>query len=369
MVDVGGESTRPGAEPVAEAEELARVIPVIEGLRGAAVSIDTTKARVAREALAAGASFVNDVSAFRQDPGMAALVAEAGVGCCLMHMLGEPRTMQSAPRYDDVVSEVKAFLAERLAFAVGEGVREDRIVLDPGIGFGKTVEHNLELVRRLDELAALGRPLLVGASRKAFIGAVTDRPAVRRGRSRRPRSTSSPTSAGRGSSASTTCRRPAMRWPWPLLRCGRMARERDDDDGFDDDDELIDDDEERDGPEVGVTIEIVGLSLYTHHGVTAAEREIGQRLVLDVRFEAGEPDALVTDRVEDTVDYAEVCQVIALIAQQRSYKTLERLCAVIADRLASQFGAESVYVKAAKPEPPIPLPVEEVSVEVWREER
>ena len=139
-----------------------------------------------------------------------------------------------------------------------------------------------------------------------------------------------------------------------------------DDDDFDD--ELNDDEDEGDGPEVGVTIEIQGLSLYTHHGVTAAEREIGQRLVLDVRFDVGEPDALITDRVEDTVDYGEVCQEIALIAQQRSYKTLERLCAVIADRLAARFGAESVTVKAAKPEPPIPLPVEQVSVEVWREE-
>ena len=136
-----------------------------------------------------------------------------------------------------------------------------------------------------------------------------------------------------------------------------------------DDDDLTDDDEEREGPEVGVTIEIVGLSLYTHHGVSAAEREIGQRLVFDIGFEVGEVDALVTDRVEDTVDYGEVTQVVALVAQQRSYKTLERLCAVIAERLASQFAAESVYVKAAKPEPPIPLPVEEVSVEVWREER
>ena len=142
-----------------------------------------------------------------------------------------------------------------------------------------------------------------------------------------------------------------------------MAR---DDDDFDD--ELIEDDDEGDGPEVGVTIEIQGLSLYTHHGVTAAEREIGQRLVLDVRFDVGEPDALITDRVEDTVDYGEVCQEIALIAQQRSYKTLERLCGVIADRLAARFGAESVTVKAAKPEPPIPLPVEQVSVEVWRED-
>jgi 7,8-dihydroneopterin aldolase/epimerase/oxygenase len=139
------------------------------------------------------------------------------------------------------------------------------------------------------------------------------------------------------------------------------------DDDEPDFDDLTEDDDE-DGPEIGVTIEIVGLSLYTHHGVTAAEREIGQRLVLDVRFDVGEVDALVTDRVEDTVDYGEVCHEIALVAQQRSYKTLERLCAVIADRLAARFGAESVTVKAAKPEPPIPLPVEEVSVEVWREE-
>jgi dihydroneopterin aldolase len=147
---------------------------------------------------------------------------------------------------------------------------------------------------------------------------------------------------------------------------------RDEPDPFDDEEDLNDDEDDGDdeaGPEVGVTVEISGLSLFTHHGVTAAEREVGQRIVLDVRFDVGEPDALITDRLEDTVDYGEVCQVIALIAQQRSYKTLERLCAVIADRLSSQFGADSVTVKASKPEPPIPLPVEEVSVEVWREER
>jgi len=143
-----------------------------------------------------------------------------------------------------------------------------------------------------------------------------------------------------------------------------MARDEDDD--YEDVD--LNEDDEGDGPEVGVTVEIVGLSLYTHHGVTAAEREVGQRLVFDVRFDVGEVDALVTDRIEDTVDYGKVCEEINLVAQARSYKTLERLCAVVADRLASKFGAESVSVKAAKPEPPIPLTVEEVSVEVWREE-
>jgi dihydropteroate synthase len=171
ILDVGGESTRPGAEPVSEEEELRRVVPVVERLVGSArVSIDTTKVAVARAALGACATLVNYVSAFRFDPGMAALVAETGAGCCLMHMLGEPRTMQEDPRYGDVVSDVKAFLEERLAFAVSEGIEAERVWLDPGIGFGKTVEHNLELLRRLDEIVAIGRPVVVGTSRKSFLG-------------------------------------------------------------------------------------------------------------------------------------------------------------------------------------------------------
>jgi dihydropteroate synthase len=175
VLDVGGESTRPGAEPVAEEEERRRVLPVIEGLAdaGARISIDTTKLAVAREALDAGAEIVNDVSAFRQSPELAGLVAERGAGCCLMHMLGEPRTMQEDPRYDDVVSEVKGFLEERLAFALDSGVAEERIWLDPGIGFGKTVAHNLELLRRLDEIVAIGQPVVVGTSRKSFLGKLT----------------------------------------------------------------------------------------------------------------------------------------------------------------------------------------------------
>jgi dihydropteroate synthase len=177
LIDVGGESTRPGAEPVAEAVELRRVLPVVEALaaEGVAVSIDTSKAAVAAAALDAGAGYVNDVTALRGDPEMAALVAERGVDCCLMHMRGEPRTMQEDPRYDDVVADVKAFLEQRVAFAVAEGIKEQRIQLDPGIGFGKTVEHNLELLRRLDEIAGLGRPVVVGASRKSFLGAITGR--------------------------------------------------------------------------------------------------------------------------------------------------------------------------------------------------
>ncbi len=177
ILDVGGESTRPGADSVAGDEELRRVLPVVEGLAGggARLSIDTTKLGVARAALEAGAQVVNDVSAFRFDPEMAGLVGGSGADCCLMHMLGEPRTMQAQPSYDDVVSEVKAFLEERLAFAIAEGVPEERVWLDPGIGFGKTVEHNLELLRRLDEIAAVGRPIVIGTSRKSFLGKLTGR--------------------------------------------------------------------------------------------------------------------------------------------------------------------------------------------------
>jgi len=181
ILDVGGESTRPGSDPVAPEEQRRRVLPVIEALAdgGAQVSIDTTQLAVAEPAVAAGASFVNDVTAFRGDPELAGFVAGHDLDCCLMHMLGEPRTMQEDPRYDDVVDDVKAFLEERMAYAVAEGVREERIMLDPGIGFGKTIAHNLELLRRLEEIVALGRPVVVGTSRKSFLGRITGRPDVK----------------------------------------------------------------------------------------------------------------------------------------------------------------------------------------------
>ncbi len=174
ILDVGGESTRPGAAPVSAEQELRRVLPVLEGIAAAEldvqVSIDTSKASVARAAIAAGAHIVNDVSALRADPAMVEVIAGSGVDCCLMHMLGEPRTMQREPRYQDVVDDVKAFLEQRLSFAVAAGVKEERVMLDPGIGFGKTTAHNLELLARLGELVALGRPVVVGTSRKSFLG-------------------------------------------------------------------------------------------------------------------------------------------------------------------------------------------------------
>jgi dihydropteroate synthase len=177
IVDVGGESTRPGAEPVSADQELRRVVPVLEAIAGEMpTSIDTAKAEVARRAIELGAELVNDVTALRADPELPGVVAEADAYVCVMHMQGEPRTMQLEPRYDDVVSEVAAFLEERLRFAVDRGIREDRICVDPGIGFGKTVEQNFELVRRLDEIAAIGRPVVVGFSRKSSLGRVLGDP-------------------------------------------------------------------------------------------------------------------------------------------------------------------------------------------------
>jgi dihydropteroate synthase len=216
ILDIGGESTRPGAEPVALEDELSRVVPVLEEIAdiGVQLSIDTAKAAVARVAIERGASIVNDVSALRADPAMAALLAETGVGCCLMHMLGEPRTMQRDPRYDDVVDDVKAFLEERLSFAVRAGVREELIMLDPGIGFGKTLAHNLTLLRRLAELKSLGRPLVVGTSRKSFLRRLlAEAPANSIGGSRTGESHAGTGESRAGEARASEASLPALRLP------------------------------------------------------------------------------------------------------------------------------------------------------------
>jgi dihydropteroate synthase len=181
IVDVGGESTRPGSEGISVDEELRRVLPVLDALAGAPVSIDTSKAEVARRALERGVELVNDITALRGDPGLAGVVADAGAYLCLMHMRGEPRTMQVDPRYDDVAADVAGFLEKRLGVAVDAGIAEERVCLDPGIGFGKTVEQNFELVRRLDVLLALGRPVVVGFSRKSSLGRLLGDPGATTG--------------------------------------------------------------------------------------------------------------------------------------------------------------------------------------------
>jgi dihydropteroate synthase len=182
IVDIGGESTRPGSDGVSLDEELRRVVPVLERIAGQVpLSIDTAKAEVARRALALGAELVNDVTALRGDPELAGVVADAGCFLCLMHMRGAPLTMQLDPAYDDVASDVAAFLEERLRFAVAAGIDEQRICVDPGIGFGKTVEQNFELVARLDVVLGLGRPVLIGFSRKSSLGRLLGDPHARTG--------------------------------------------------------------------------------------------------------------------------------------------------------------------------------------------
>lgn len=181
LVDVGGESTRPGADSVSLDEELRRVLPVLEQLSGQPLSVDTSKAEVARRALELGVALVNDVTALRADPDLAGVIADAGGYVCLMHMQGEPRTMQAEPRYDDVVGEVAGFLEERLAAAVAAGIPEDHVCLDPGIGFGKTPDQNLELLRGLERICGIGRPVLVGVSRKSTLARVLGDPTARVG--------------------------------------------------------------------------------------------------------------------------------------------------------------------------------------------
>jgi dihydropteroate synthase len=178
VIDIGGESSRPGADPLAPAAELERVLPVVgeSAALGAPVSIDTYHASTAAACIAAGAVMVNDITALRGDPEMAGVVASGGADCVLMHMQGAPKTMQANPVYGDVVDDIRAFFEERMAYAVARGIPEERIWLDPGFGFGKTVAHNLELLRRLGEFNGLGRPILVGTSNKSAIGAVLDAP-------------------------------------------------------------------------------------------------------------------------------------------------------------------------------------------------
>ena len=330
IVDIGGESTRPGADAVPLDEELRRVLPVIEELAGLPVSIDTAKAEVARRALESGAAMVNDITALRGDPLLASVVAGAGAHVCLMHMQGEPRTMQDAPSYEDVVSEVASFLEERLVFAVAQGIPEDLICLDPGIGFGKTPDQNLELVRRLDVLVALGRPVLVGLSRKSNskIGtrlvdshaARVARPepikrshvehrreAPRRpGRPRRQRRR-----IGRCRGGRVRPRRVDLPRPRRSPAC-RGARRRG-------------------GGGAGyggrMNVELSGLEVYGFHGVLAEERQHGQRFLVDVVVVPLEDLAARTDDIRDAVDYRTIVAAVQEVSGGHTFHLLEAFCA------------------------------------------
>ncbi|TML22652.1 MAG: dihydropteroate synthase [Actinobacteria bacterium] len=316
IVDIGAESTRPGAEPVSADEELARVVPVLEAIGGIPVSIDTSKAAVASRAVELGAEMVNDVTALRGDPALAEVVAEHDVYLCLMHMQGEPRTMQAAPRYDDVVSEVVAFLEERLEHAVARGIREDRICLDPGIGFGKAVEQNLELVRRLDALVALGRPVLVGFSRKSSLGRILGDPTATVG--------TMPASLGAAVAA--------------FEHGASMLRVHD----------------------------VLETVVFGHHGYLEEERRLGQRFLVDLWVDV-EESATASDRIEDTVDYRRLAGLVREVFAGPERLLLEGLAGAIADGILGRFAAvERVRVRVRKPDVVLDPPVEHAAVIVER---
>jgi dihydropteroate synthase len=377
IVDIGGESTRPGSEGVTVEEELRRVRPVLEELAGEVpVSIDTAKAEVARQALELGAEMVNDVTALRGDAAMAGVVADGRAYLCLMHMQGEPRTMQLEPRYDDVVSDVAAFLEDRLRAAVDAGVSEDRICLDPGIGFGKTVAQNFELVRRLDEIAALGRPVLVGFSHKSSLGRVLGDPEAttgplsaslaaavtayergatilrvhdvretvealtvaqavsgtsafwgaagkggkRAGRRTVHLSTDEPPARHPAASGVRRLRRPAP----PAGRSRRPGRRG-----------------------VSITVELQGLEVFGRHGVLEEEHRDGRTFLYDLSLDVS--DSALSDRIEDAVDYRDVAACVREVSDGRRFHLLEALAAAVADALVERFPVERVRVRVRKP--------------------
>jgi dihydropteroate synthase len=321
IVDVGGESTRPGSESVDVDTELRRVVPVLEALQGVPVSIDTAKAEVARRAVELGAELVNDVTALRGDPELAGVVADSGAFLCLMHMRGDPRTMQVDPTYGDVASEVASFLEQRLALAVAAGVPEERVCLDPGIGFGKTVEQNFELLRRLDVLLALGRPVLIGFSRKSSLGRILGDAAATTG----PLSASVGAAVAAFERGATILRVHDVREHVEALTVAAAVR----------------------GPAQAMIVELAGLRIFGKHGVYPEEKKHGQDFLYDVELEVGERGA--TDRLEEAVDYEEVARCVQSVSDAKSYDLLEALASAVADELLRRFEPARVAVRVRKP--------------------
>ncbi len=355
VIDVGGESTRPGAEPVAAAEELHRVIPVIEALAREVqvpISIDTAKAAVAVAAIQAGAVIVNDVTALRGDPRMAATVAGSGAGLVLMHMLGEPRTMQKNPRYGDVVAEVGAALAAWAKGAEVAGVERDHIVIDPGIGFGKTLEHNLLLMKHLPALAALGYPVLVGPSRKSFIHAALGLPMSERLEA---------TAAAVAWSVAQGANLVRVHDVTEMVRVVRMTEAiRDAGAGFGEEEE------EPGPPPVSDKVIIRGLTVFGYHGIHPHEQAQGQDFVVDIEAYLNLRPAGRSDDLDETVDYSDLSRRAAAIVASERFNLIEAL----AERLAAEVLEDPLVgrtvIRVSKPGALPGRNVETVLVEIER---
>ncbi len=349
LLDVGGESTRPGAERVPESEELRRVVPVVRELAatGAVVSIDTTRATVAAAALDAGAALVNDVSGGLADPAMLPLVARAGVPVVLMHWRGPSADMQARAAYDDVVRDVAAALEERVRAATDAGVAEDRVVVDPGLGFGKTVEHNWALLRALPALAALGRPLLVGASRKSFLGALlagpdgTPRPAGQRD------AATAALSLGAAQAGAWAVRVHEVAATADAVRvAAALGAEA--------------------PPRARDRIRLTGLRVRGHHGVLPQERRDGQDFLVDVTLAVDARPAARRDDLARTVDYAALADRLAAVVAGEPVDLLETLAERLARTCLAQAGVASAEVTVHKPAAPLAVPFGDVAVTVVR---
>jgi dihydropteroate synthase len=349
LLDIGGESTRPGSDPVEEREELRRVIPVVEALAkrtAVPLSVDTRKARVAEEAIDAGAAIVNDVSALRDDLNMAPLIAQRGTGVVLMHMQGTPRTMQTEPRYGDVVREVREFLRERARFAQSEGIASEAIAVDPGLGFGKTFDHNLSLVANLEAFRALGHPLVVGHSRKGFVGKLLgDAPIADRAEGS---VVVAVVAAAKGADVlrvhdvEPTVR--AFKVAGPLLAAALLPGEGDPDEGGPA--------SRRSGlPSPGETVQMAlrGLSVQARIGASEAERARPQRLLVDIEWAAPLPRR---DALEDAVDYARVAADAESVLASKEWVLLETASEAVRRRVGALDGVRDARVSIRKPSPP-----------------
>ncbi|HEU5003600.1 MAG TPA: dihydropteroate synthase [Actinomycetota bacterium] len=345
IIDVGGESTRPGAEPVSEAEEAARVVPVIRALAAqspVAISIDTTKAAVAQAALEAGAVIVNDVSALRADMAMTPLVQASGAGVVLMHMLGEPRTMQEHPRYGDVVSDVTAALAGWAVTAEAAGIPRECVALDPGIGFGKTLQHNLALLHHLRTLGALGYPVLVGPSRKSFIG----------------------TALGLGVEDRLEATLAVVAWcvahgaavvrvhdVQAAVRAVRMT-------------EAIASVGKATPPADRVVLR--GLEVFAFHGVHPEEQAKGQPFLIDVEAWLDLAPAAHSDDLSAALDYSRLAATLRSVATQQRYDLIETLAGRLAAAVLAEAGVTRAVVRVAKPQAARALGARDIAVEVVR---
>ncbi|MGH2718706.1 MAG: dihydropteroate synthase [Actinomycetota bacterium] len=353
IVDIGGESTRPGAQPVDEGEEMRRVIPVVEALVAEVpvpISIDTTKSAVAEAALTAGAVIVNDVSALRADPAMARVVARAGAGVVLMHMLGEPRTMQQDPRYGDVVSEVAQTLATWAATAEGAGIGHDQIVVDPGLGFGKSYDHNLALLARLDALQGLGYPVLVGPSRKNAIAAGMRLPVGER------------LELTAAAVAWAVARGAAIVRVHDVKEMVRVARMT----------EAIRDARTPAGAALPTarptdSIAVRGLKVFGYHGVRELEKRQGQDFVVDLEVIMDLRPAGLSDDLARTLDYSELTRRATEVIAGERYDLIEALAERLAAVVLEYPGAARAIVRVAKPAALAARGVEEVSVQIERE--